>query len=417
MAHKTDCIILGGGASGLFACAYLASRGLHVTLVEKLDRVGKKLMAAGNGRCNISNVDMNPDLYTGSESFVRSVYETIPPVQVLNFFESLGLMTSIEDGRIYPRTMMASSVLDVLRAACDRENVRLLTGCECVSLRPSRRGGWSVELADGEGIFSPCVLAALGGSAAPHLGTDGSGTRMMRELGHSITPLYPALVQLKCDHGALRGLKGLRAQATLTLHINGEPSAKETGELLFADYGVSGVCVFQLSGMAARALGEHKSVFLSVHLLPEIPQENMRFWLDRRILSQNHASALQLLSGVFPRLLALAVLKEAGISADASAARLTEKQRCALISAISAFTLKVTGTQGFKNAQVTAGGVSLDDVDPLTMASRLYDGLYLTGEMLDVNGPCGGYNLHFAFASALAASRAICAQSGFPCDL
>ena len=224
-------------------------------------------------------------------------------------------------------------------------------------------------------------------------------------------------MQLKCDHGALRGLKGLRAQATLTLHINGEPSAKETGELLFADYGVSGVCVFQLSGMAARALGEHKSVFLSVHLLPEIPQENMRSWLDRRILSQNHASALQLLSGVFPRLLALAVLKEAGISADASAARLTEKQRCALISAISAFTLKITGTQGFKNAQVTAGGVSLDDVDPLTMASRLYDGLYLTGEMLDVNGPCGGYNLHFAFASALAASRAICAQSGFPCDL
>ena len=417
MAHKTDCIILGGGASGLFACAYLASRGLHVTLVEKLDRVGKKLMAAGNGRCNISNVDMNPDLYTGSESFVRSVYETIPPVQVLNFFESIGLMTATEDGRIYPRTMMASSVLDVLRAACDRENVRLLTGCECVSLRPSRRGGWSVELADGEGIFSPCVLAALGGSAAPHLGTDGSGTRMMRELGHSITPLYPALVQLKCDHSALRGLKGLRAQATLTLHINGEPSAKETGELLFADYGVSGVCVFQLSGMAARALGEHKSVFLSVHLLPEIPQENMRYWLDRRILSQNHASALQLLSGVFPRLLALAVLKEAGISADASAARLTEKQRCALISAISAFTLKITGTQGFKNAQVTAGGVSLDDVDPLTMASRLYDGLYLTGEMLDVNGPCGGYNLHFAFASALAASRAICAQSGFPCDL
>ena len=417
MAHKTDCIILGGGASGLFACAYLASRGLHVTLVEKLDRVGKKLMAAGNGRCNISNVDMNPDLYTGSESFVRSVYETIPPVQVLDFFESIGLMTATEDGRIYPRTMMASSVLDVLRAACDRENVRLLIGCECVSLRPSRRGGWSVELADGEGIFSPCVLAALGGSAAPHLGTDGSGTRMMQELGHSITSLYPALVQLKCDHGALRGLKGLRAQATLTLHINGEPSAKETGELLFADYGVSGVCVFQLSGMAARALGEHKLVSLSVHLLPEIPQENMRSWLDRRILSQNHSSALQLLSGVFPRLLALAVLKEAGISADASAARLTEKQRCALISAVSAFTLKITGTQGFKNAQVTAGGVSLDDVDPLTMASRLYDGLYLTGEMLDVNGPCGGYNLHFAFASALAASRAICAQCGIPCDL
>jgi len=412
MNNKTDCIILGGGASGLFACAYLASHGLHVTLVEKLDRVGKKLMAAGNGRCNISNADMNPAYYGSSEPFVRSVYDAVPPQAVLEFFESLGLMTASEEGRIYPRTMMASSVLDVLRAACDRENVQILTGCEAASLTPSRRGGWSVQLSTGEGLFAPCVLAALGGSAAPHLGTDGAGTRMMYELGHTVTPLYPALVQLRCDHGALRSLKGLRVQAALTLYIDSQPAAQETGELLFADYGVSGVCVFQLSGLASRALGERRSVALSVNLLPEITPEKMPAWLEGRIRHMHAASAQQLFSGVFPRLLTLAILKEAGISPEAAASRLTAKQCAALAHAVSAFTLSVTGTQGFKHAQVTAGGVSLRDVDPGTMASCLYDGLYLAGELLDVHGPCGGYNLHFAFASALAASHAICTQLG-----
>lgn len=414
MANQSDCIILGGGAGGLFACAYLASHGLNVTLVEKLDRVGKKLMAAGNGRCNISNTDMNPAYYGDAEAFVSGVYTAATPEDVLSFFAHLGLMTAVEDGRIYPRTMMASSVLDVLRAACDQPNVRLLTSCTAVSLVPSRRGGWSVELDNGEGLFAPYVLSALGGSAAPHLGTDGSGARLLGDLGHTVTPLYPALVQLRCDHGALRSLKGLRAQAELTLLIDGKSAAQETGELLFADYGVSGVCVFQLSGMAARALGEHKSVSLSVNLLPEIPQDQTADWLDSRIHCLSGASALQLLSGVFPRLLAMAVLKEAGVSPDAASVRLTAKERTALAMAICAFTFKVTGTQGFKQAQVTCGGVSLDDVEPRTMASRLYDGLYIAGETLDVNGPCGGYNLHFAFASALAASRAICTQLGIP---
>lgn len=417
MANRSDCIILGGGASGLFACAYLAPRGLNITLVEKLDRVGKKLMAAGNGRCNISNTDMNPAYYGDAEAFVRSVYSTATPEDVLGFFGNLGLMTAVEDGRIYPRTMMASSVLDVLRTACDQPNVRLLTSCSAVSLLPSRRGGWSVELDNGEGLFAPCVLSALGGSAAPHLGTDGAGTRLMADLGHTVTPLYPALVQLRCDHSALRSLKGLRAQAALTLIIGGKPAAQETGELLFADYGVSGVCVFQLSGMAARSLGERKPVSLEINLLPEIPQDQTAGWLDERIHVLQSASALQLLSGAFPRLLAMAILKEAGISPDAASVRLTAKERASLAQAVSAFTLRVTGTQGFKQAQVTFGGVSLHDVDPDTMASRLYDGLYIAGETLDVSGPCGGYNLHFAFASALAASRAICAQLGISTEI
>ena len=403
---KADCIILGGGASGLAAAAYLASSGLHVALIEKGDRVGRKIMAAGNGRCNLGNADMNPAYYGSAASFVQAVYETTPQAEVSGFFSALGLMTATEEGRIYPRTMMASSVLDVLRGGL--AGIEVITGQEAVSLTPSRRGGWSVQLSGGEGLFAPAVLAAMGGSAAPHLGTDGAGTRMLSALGHSVTPLCPALVQLKCDHPALKSLKGVRLQSTLTLDVNGEAVAKETGELLFADYGVSGVCVFQLSRFASRALYEKRRVMLYANLLPEI--EDAAAWLDARIGLLPGADMQTLFTGVFPRILTQAILRQADIRPEAAAARLTPKAKAALTDAMTAFPLPVTGTQGFKNAQVTAGGISLDEVDPKTMQSRLMSGLYLAGELLDVDGPCGGYNLHFAFASAITAAKAIKAQ-------
>ena len=183
---------------------------------------------------------------------------------------------------------------------------------------------------------------------------------------------------------------------------------QETGELLFADYGVSGVCVLQLSGYAAQALDEKKRVRLFVNLLPEI--SDISAWLTQRMAARPMDRALSLFTGVFPRLLAMAILKHAGISPEAQISRLSAAQTQALLEAVSAFPLPVTGTQGFKNAQVTRGGIHLDEVDPQSMASRLFDGLYILGETLDVDGPCGGYNLHFAFASALTAAKAIASR-------
>lgn len=406
----TDCLILGGGASGLAACAHLAQTGLRVALAERLDRVGRKIMASGNGRCNLSNEDMTPAHYGHAAPFVQRVYEKTPPSEVLAFLSSLGLMTAREEGRIYPRTMSAASVLDVLRMGCDHENISLLTGQQVTALTPSRRGGFCAQLSGGETVFAPVVLCAMGGSAAPHLGTDGAGVRLLQALGHRATPLHPALVQLRCDHPALRSLKGVRAQVALTLRIDGQAVAQETGELLFTDYGVSGVCVFQLSGMAAQALAENHRVMLSVHLLPELAKDAVPGWLDARIAAQPAASAQSLFTGALPRLLTLAILKQAGVSPDTQADRLNRPARASLVEAITAFPLPVTGTQGFKNAQVTRGGLLLDEVDPATMASRLHSGLYAAGEVLDVDGPCGGYNLHFAFASGLTAAKAIAAQ-------
>lgn len=409
----TDCIILGGGAAGLCACAALAQTGLRIVLAERLDRVGKKLLSTGNGRCNLSNEDMNPAFYGDAAGFVSAMYEKTPPQEVLSFFESLGLMLAREDGRIYPRTMAASSVLDVLRSAVDRENITILTGEKAACISPTRRGGFCVQMESGENIMAQRVICAAGGNAAPSMGTDGSGLALLTQMGHGASRVYPALVQLKCDHRALKSLKGVRVQAALTLSVDGQETARETGELLFADYGVSGVCVFQLSRHVAKALEQKKTVSLHINLLPEVTFNVLPAWLDHRLRLFGSTSCDKLFTGVFHRLLAQALLRQADIALDAPVCRITAAQRDALLSAIGDFTLPVTGTQGFSQAQVTRGGVALDDVDPLTMGSRLYDGLYILGETLDADGPCGGYNLHFAFAGALTAAKAIKDQLNF----
>lgn len=341
---QTDCVILGGGAGGLCAAAALGRRRLHVTVVERLPRVGKKLLATGNGRCNLSNLDMQAAHYGKAAPFVEQMYAVTPPSEVAAFFSSLGLMTAVEDDRVYPRTMAASAVLDVLRMACERTSVTLLTDTEAVALTPSRRGGWSVQLADGSGLFAPHVIAAMGGSAAPSMGTDGTGARLMQSLGHEITPLYPALVQLKCIHPALKGLKGIRTQARLTLLIDGTPAAEEVGELLLTDYGVSGVCVFQLSREVAPALAQKRDVRLSINFLPEVA--SIRPWLDARIKQLSPVSLLTLTTGVLPRLLAQTIIREARLSPDMDAVMLSVDEKNALCRALSRFPAGCYGHPG-----------------------------------------------------------------------
>lgn len=401
---RPDVLVLGGGASGLAAAAALGKRGARVLVIERNARVGKKLLATGNGRCNLSNADMRGDAYGDAAAFVSRLYEVVPDDSVFGFWRSLGLMTTEEDGRIYPRTMQAASALDVLRAACERTGVEFATEREVTRLSPSRHGGWTVTAADGSVFSAPAVIAAMGGSAAPQMGTDGSGARLLSGLGHTVTPLYPALVQLRCDHPALRSLKGVRVRAAVSLTIDSQETAREEGELLFADYGVSGVCVFQLSRYASPALAQRRDVRLSVDLLPELKTGEETAWLDARLSALSDASAQALFTGVLPRLVAQCVVRQAQIPADMPAGALTAHQRRALLSTLRGFPFRVTGTQGFAQAQVTRGGVLLGEIDPRTMASRLFDGLYVVGELLDVDGPCGGYNLHFAVASALAAA-------------
>lgn len=402
-----SCIIIGGGAAGLAAATRLAGAGLPFVLLEKLDRVGKKILSTGNGRCNYSNRDLTPAHYGLSSEFVSGVWKSCPPEKVWDYLSSLGLLSCEEDGRLYPRTLSAASMLDILRFPLASEEGAICLGAQAEHIKRAGKG-WTVVTAQGRAFSAPAVLVCAGGCAAPKLGSDGSGFRLLKDLGHHILTPVPSLVQLKCTSAALPSLKGIRTHARVTLIVNSRPAAAEEGELLFTDYGVSGICVFQLSGLAARALEKGQPVRLSVDLLPEIPAgSSSDAWLEQRLRLFSRLDVAAVFTGVLPRMLGQAVLREAGISLRQSVKDLNRDQCRALLSALHAFSLPVCGTKGFENAQVTSGGVLTEEVDPATMESRLNPGLYLAGEVLNVDGPCGGYNLHFAFASGLCAANAI----------
>ena len=401
------CIIVGGGASGLAAAAYLSRNDIPFVLLEKLDRVGKKLLATGNGRCNYSNTDLSPFHYGKASAFVEQLWQSMSPEDVLSFFSSLGLMSHEEEGRLYPRTLSASSVLDALRLSLKDIENKVCLHTEVTELKYSS-GSWIAKTSGGAAFSAPYLIICAGGSAAPKFGTNGAGFRLLHALGHSIQKPVPALVQLKCKHSALSSLKGMRTRAAIELHINGSTVAAETGELLFTEYGLSGICVFQVSGVASRALSNGQRVDLLVDFLPELADGPVsKAWLDDRIRLLPDREALQLLTGVFPRLLTQAIIREAGISAGQTALSFDEDQRNTLLRVIHHFPFFIDGTNGFDNAQVTSGGVHTQEVNPRSMESRLHPGLFIAGETLDVDGPCGGYNLHFAFASGLCAARSV----------
>ena len=405
-------LILGGGASGLTAAVSAARAGARVTLLERGERVGRKLLSTGNGRCNLTNTRLSPEDYNGDGELLRAGLGAGPRREVLAFFSSRGLMTRTEDeGRVYPRSGQAASVLDVLRRAVSNLGVDVRTGVRADAVIPSRKGGFTVSSTDGQHFHADRVVCACGGKAAPNLGTDGSAYALLSSLGHSVTPLFPALTQLRCRHPALRSLKGIRAQADAVLLADGTPVAQEGGECLFTDYGLSGYPIFQLSGLAARLMGEGRDVRVRLNLLPELPVEARALFLGGRLASWGEDAASTLFTGVLHRRLGEAVLAQAAIPPDASCSALSDAQRLALLRALFAMEFPVCGLQGFESAQVTAGGVPADEIKPDSLESRLIDGLYITGETLDVDGRCGGYNLHFAWATGLIAGRAAARES------
>lgn len=411
-----DCVIIGGGAAGLAAAVFLSKeaekRGKKpgVLLLEKGPRVGKKLMATGNGTCNLTNAAARRENYHGSPALAQRVLERFSPADTVTFFESIGVdCVTRPDNKVYPASLQAGSVLDALRLEAEAGGVELRCGQKAESLRPEK-GGWRISTPDGD-LRARQVLVAVGGAAAPSLGGSAEGYRLLTEQGCEKTPLFPSIVQLRTSTEFVRAVKGIRVDAGVTLCLNGKPVARQTGEVLFTDYGLSGPAVMQISRPAADWERQKKGQ-LTAHLdlLPDWSAER----LEKRILQRRHLRGRTLedaLAGLLHKRVGQTVWRAAGIGPlTRSAESLTDAECRLAVQTIKNWILPVTGTQGFGGAQVTAGGIRGDEVDAATMAVRRCPGLYAVGEVLDVDGDCGGYNLQFAWSSAYVAAQAIAAR-------
>lgn len=387
--------IIGGGAAGLMA-AYTASRSgeSRVILYERQARVGRKLLATGNGRCNLTNLQADISHYHGQDpAFVRPALKALPVADTLALFEELGLLTvEGEGGRMYPLSDSANSVLDVLRFAIDTAGVELRAGAPVLSVT-RRKKGFLVETEAGSD-FADAVIVACGGCAGSKLGGVSDGYTLLQSLGHSRTGLHPALTQITSDSPYPRSLKGVRAQAAIRLERKGRLVAENRGEVQFTEKGVSGIAVFELSReVSTGGPGE-----LILDFLPDYTEKQVQQLLERRAAASPELSTEDLFTGMVHNKLGRTLCRAAEVSAERiGTLNRAQLSRCAAIS--KAFPLKAVGTGGFDTAQVTAGGIKTSEFNPHTMESRLVPGLYACGEVLDIDGDCGGFNLQWAWSS------------------
>ena len=389
----TDVLILGGGASGLAAAVEAAAQGCAVTVLEKNDRVGKKILATGNGRCNLLNIHASPDDYNAPE-FVRRVFARYDVDSDLSFFRRMGLLTTTDsEGRVYPHSLSATSVLDVLRLECRRLGVTFICGETAKTLQKTDDG----FVVNGTHTARN-VIVACGGKAAPAQGSDGSGYALLQPFGHRVTKLYPALVQICTDTDFVRKVKGLRTPARLTLQSRSGTYMSQ-GELLFTDYGLSGIAAMELSRYAKDGAK------ITADLLPQTDEAEVAAMLHTVCRADADRSLEYLLTGIVHSRIGTAVLQRVCTEKLSSpVGALTDETVGEIAAALKGLPFTVHGTKGFPDAQVTAGGLELSQFTD-TLASKLVPGLFAAGEILDVDGKCGGYNLTFAWSSGRLAGR------------
>lgn len=431
---KYDIAVVGGGASGMTAAITAARLGADVIVIEKNDQVGKKLLATGNGRCNFTNTEIGKGQYfsDGIELLVPllSGYGTADAV---SFFESLGIVSyENKDGGCYPYSNRAKDVKDCFDAALRKEKVtvRCNTSVRKIAADAHEDGFVITAVMTGDAAeknatgnhtgskggpdagrvtvsASACILAT-GGMAAPKSGSTGDGYYYAKSFGHTIIEPHPALVGLVCADKIIQQLAGLRTKATVSLLVDGRPVREEYGEVQFNKDGLSGIPVMSLSRLATDSRMAYNTPVLSLNLFPPTmdEEESMKLLAELVSVKGRGKSVFESLCGLLADKLRAAVLSKAGINKDAAAKGVTACELGRLHRTLCGLSFPVTGSKGYDAAQATAGGIPLDEVDMGSFASLKQDGLYLCGELLDVDGICGGYNLHFAWASGEAAGRA-----------
>lgn len=404
MSNKKDINIIGGGASGLLAAIKAKENNPQksVAVLEKQSRVGRKLLSTGNGRCNLTNINSSKDKYNGSfKKYVEVILKKCSPQRVTQEFSKLGLMTKVEnEGRVYPVSNHAGSVLDVLRFRLDNLGVEIITDTKVMDIK---KHGSSFRIITNHDEYN-CekVIMSTGLCASPKLGSDDSGVNILKKLGHNTAKLNPALCPIKVKSPLLPSLKGVRADGKASLYDGDTLIKEELGEIQFTDSALSGICVFNLSSK----LNNTKNPFVSLNLLPHYERNKVIEIINKNIKLYNNLPIENLFTGVFVKKLGMAVLKEADVLPFSRKINsITDKEIEAMTDTIIDWRFEAIKSNDFNSAQVASGGVVGNEIDAYSMESLLIKNLFICGEAVDIDGDCGGYNLQFAFASGIVAGE------------
>lgn len=393
--------ILGGGASGL-ACAIKLKTLMSdadITIIEKLALPGKKISATGNGRCNLSNFNISPDFYNGDKQIIKAVTDNFGTIECMKFFSSLGMKLRDEDGRLYPYSMNANSVRDTLELEINRLGIRCITDCKVESLDTDENG----YIVNNTMRFDACVMA-LGGKAAKVHGTDGDGYKLLRNLGIRYEPISPALVQIKTEESFVKELRGCRFKGVLFLRNEADtddtPIRYSEGELLFTEYGISGIPAMQLSGDVAVMTASGEKPKLNICFTPDLGLSDINDYLNRRVDRYGENFGPEILYGIMSKKIAETVF------------RLSEGDLNKIALNVISLPLTAIGTNSWNDAQVTRGGVGSSELSENSLETKKCKNLYICGELLNVDGFCGGYNLHFAWGSGIKVAEEIAEKNG-----
>lgn len=398
-----DVVIIGGGAAGIMAAITAARCGVKTAIIEHKDRIGKKILSTGNGKCNYTNALQGIAYYRGDHpAFVLPVFEQFGLEETLKFFEEIGVYPKCRNGYYYPSSEQAAAVLEVLRMELDYRHVDVLTECELKGLIHQKN---SILIDTGLGkMVTKKVILATGLLAAPKTGSDGSAFPYIEKLGHHFTDIVPALVALQGKQSFFKAIAGIRAEIQLEIYINQKKIAMESGELQLTDYGISGIPVFQISRYATKALAKKEKVYVLLDFMPKLTEEELLSLLKERFYKfGNGKTASEALIGLVNRKLGDVLLKEAGISLQIPSKDVSKEQLHKLVIQLKSLRVDVVGSKTFEQAQVCAGGVDTGEVNNDTLESYLVPGVYFAGELLDIDGICGGYNLQWAWSSGYVA--------------
>ena len=396
--------VIGGGAAGMMAAITSAREGARVTILEHKERIGKKILSTGNGRCNFTNTYQTPACYrSDNRDFAWNIIQKFNVEKTISFFKELGIYPKDRNGYLYPYSDQAAAILEVLQIEVAKLDICVMTEINVLDIQPVKK---EIRITtDKKTITADSVILACGSKAAPVTGSDGSGYQLAKLFGHRIVPVLPALVQLRCAEKFYKSISGVRVQGTVEIYADDIFLASDTGEIQLTNYGISGIPVFQVSRYAAKALYKKQSVTAVLNFMPDMNKDEFLLFLKERITLCPYKTLDEFFTGVFPKKLCELWIRLSRLPKEMRVSDLSGEQLEKLVLLIQHLRTHITETNSFEQAQICCGGVDTTEINPDTLESNYVPGIYFAGELLDVDGICGGYNLQWAWSSGFVAGK------------